>query len=678
MKKIRISAMALALCFSLSVSFLRFPLLNVCALSDSDIVYAAMEIIVSSEGNYGSVNANDNGAPSIGKLQWHGTRALDLLKTVVAADASSALLILGQELYDEIINSSDWSARPLDSSESAAVSALLVTQTAIDAQNELAYADILSYVTNAKALGIDDPSAIVYFCDLNNQHGLGGAKRIAASAAESCGSYSQITCIALHNAALADSAASKYSARREKVYGYAVSLDWDLLQTDIDIGVAYSRPVNAVNSSSPSNDIKWLQSALNILGGYSLDINGSFDGATQKALVEFETVCHLFANGEASVYEIEHYAELLYIKANPKPASFYTVTTNGANLNLRATPSSSGSILAKMPNGSDIKVYSVSGDWAYVDYGGIKGYCSSEWITFKSANSITSLQVKSAPKTVYRFGEAFDFDRLILKATYASGDFEYITQGFDIQGDTDTLGSGCLTFTYQGVSTQIEITVSDEVSSIEICGTPKTEYTFGDAIDTQDMYIKVNYAGGAYEYIYSGFTVSADMNTLGTHSAVVTYCGASAEYTVTVGDKLTEIEVASMPTKTIYYLGIEEFDSAGLVLKCTYASGSVKYVASGYKIFPFFNISGQSPAYILYDGLETKITFYAVVYGDANLNTVTNSYDALYILQASAGLVDMNEYQLYAADLNGDAQINSIDALCLLKQIVYDDKSVLN
>lgn len=677
MKKHQISAISFALVFSLMLSFLQIFPLNAGAVSDSNIVYAAMEIIVSSEGDYGAVNANDNGAPSIGKLQWHATRALDLLKDIAKSDSASALSILGQTLYDEILNSADWSARVLDSSESAAVSALLLTETAMQLQDELAYNDILSYVTNAKALGITDPSAIVYFCDLNNQHGLGGAKRIAASAAESCGSYSQITCIALHNAALNDSAAAKYPTRRQKVYDYASNLDWDLLETDIDIGVAYSRPVNAVNSSSPVNDIKWLQSALNILGGYSLEVSGSFDGATQKALVEFEVQCHLFANGEASVYEIEHFAELLYIKENPKPASFYTVTTNGANLNLRAQASTSGSILAKMPNGSEIKLYSLSGDWAYVEYGGVKGYCSSEWITFKSANLPTDMQVKSNPKTLYRFGEAFDFARLILKVTYASGDYEYITDGFDYSGSTNTLGSGYLTFFYQGLTAQIEITVSDEISSIEICGTPKTEYSCGDTLDTQNMYIKVNYAGGAYEYIYSGFDVSADMYAVGSQQAVVTYCGKSAEYTVYISDRLAKLEVASMPTKTIYYTD-EDFDSTGLVLKCTYASGAVKYVASGYDLFAFFDITGPSAAYIIYDELETKISFYVVKYGDANLNTVTNSYDALYILQASAGLVTINDYQIYASDLNFDSEINSIDALCLLKQIVYDEKSALN
>ncbi len=672
MKRFNISAVALAVCFSLMLSLAKLLPIKVCAVSDSTIVYAAMEIIVSAEGDYGSINANDNGALSIGKVQWHATRALDLLKMIIAKNASSAISILGQTLYDEINSATDWSARTLSSAESTVVSQLLTTPEGIEAQDELAYNDILSYVSNAKALGITDPCAIVYFCDLNNQHGLGGAKRVAASASELSGSYAAITLATLHTAALADSTAGKYPTRRENVYNYVMSLDWETLETDIDIGVPYKRPEGTVGFASSDNDIRWLQTMLNLLGSYSLDVNGSFDGETQNALIEFETVCHLFANGEASASEIAHYAELLYIKANPKCDSFYTVTTNGANLNLRSTPSTSGSVLAKMPNGCEIELFSIDGDWAYVSYNGIMGYCSSEWITFKADNALTSLSVKSYPKTLYRFGEAFDFSRLILKATYTSGDYEYITSGFTASGNTNILGEGYVTITYQTMQTQIKIIVSDEISSIEICGTPQTEYTYGDEVSTDNMYIKVNYAGGASEYAYSGFEITADTSIVGQQSAVVTYCGVTAEYTITVADKLISLDVASLPKKMIYYYGTEDFDSTGLVLKADYASGSTKYIANGYKCFDFLTETGENPVYVLYDELRVKIMVYVVKYGDANLSKNVDSYDALYILQASAGLIDFNEYQNYASDVNYDLQINSTDALCLLKQIVYD------
>ena len=44
--------------------------------SVNDIATAALELISSHEGTYNSVNANDSGAVSVGKIQWHGDRAL--------------------------------------------------------------------------------------------------------------------------------------------------------------------------------------------------------------------------------------------------------------------------------------------------------------------------------------------------------------------------------------------------------------------------------------------------------------------------------------------------------------------------------------------------------------------------------------------------------------------------
>ena len=63
----------------------------------------AAVIIYGNEGGYGSVNANDNGAVSVGKVQWHGSRALDLLKTIITKlGQRQAENILGAALYKEI------------------------------------------------------------------------------------------------------------------------------------------------------------------------------------------------------------------------------------------------------------------------------------------------------------------------------------------------------------------------------------------------------------------------------------------------------------------------------------------------------------------------------------------------------------------------------------------------
>ena len=47
-----------------------------------EVAAAAAAIIFANEGGYSSVNANDNGAVSVGKVQWRGNRALSLLKAI--------------------------------------------------------------------------------------------------------------------------------------------------------------------------------------------------------------------------------------------------------------------------------------------------------------------------------------------------------------------------------------------------------------------------------------------------------------------------------------------------------------------------------------------------------------------------------------------------------------------
>ncbi len=258
--------------------------------STAEIVDAAAEIIYRNEGNYGSVNANDNGALSIGKVQWHANRALSLMKTIVNASPSSALSILGQSLYSEIVNaaSNTWTSRTVTQSEKEAISTLLQTPQGKAAQDALAITDITTYVEHGISIGIRSAPALVYFADIENQCGAGGSARVASSAALVCGSYADISLSIYHNAALADSVAGRYSARRNKVYSYALSLGWS---ESADDGLPAFMSAAAVNdfvnyyngtlktlyplkSASSGSDFLNAVMALD-LGGYT-----SFQGAT--------------------------------------------------------------------------------------------------------------------------------------------------------------------------------------------------------------------------------------------------------------------------------------------------------------------------------------------------------------------------------------------------------------
>ena len=189
------------------------------------MVDAAMTIIYRNEGSYGSINKDDNGAVSIGKVQWHGNRALNLLKSIVREAPDLSQELLGEALYDEIVTADSWGSRPVDEEEALAISALLKTDVGKAAQDALAATDITSYVNHALNLGLRSSTAIVYFSDLENQWGYTGAKKQAQKAMEAAGSYEAVTLDVLHQACL--NYTTKYHPRRNNVYNYCLSLGWE-------------------------------------------------------------------------------------------------------------------------------------------------------------------------------------------------------------------------------------------------------------------------------------------------------------------------------------------------------------------------------------------------------------------------------------------------------------------
>ena len=189
------------------------------------IVSAAAEIIFGNEGNYTSVNANDNGALSVGKVQWHGNRALSLLKKIIEETGqTTATTILGSDLWKEIKEETDWSKRTVNADEKNRISKLLGTAAGKEVQDDQAESDITEYVDHGIKIGIEDPQSLVYFADLENQGGAGASARVGKTAAANAGGAARVTLAILHAAALADSVMGRYTTRRNKAYAAAAAL----------------------------------------------------------------------------------------------------------------------------------------------------------------------------------------------------------------------------------------------------------------------------------------------------------------------------------------------------------------------------------------------------------------------------------------------------------------------
>lgn len=149
-----------------------------------EIAEKAAPIIFSHEGNYGSVNKDDNGALSVGRVQWHGSRALSLMKEICEAmGAQRSREVLGAALYAEITaKGTSWSARKATTEEAGRLSAALSTTEGKQAQDALAVKDITGYCAHVQSLGVTDPAAIMFMADIENQGGAGASARIIKAA----------------------------------------------------------------------------------------------------------------------------------------------------------------------------------------------------------------------------------------------------------------------------------------------------------------------------------------------------------------------------------------------------------------------------------------------------------------------------------------------------------------
>ena len=181
-------------------------------MTNKEIAEIAAVIIFGNEGNYGSVNRDDNGAVSVGKLQWHADRAADLLRKIIKAEPE-AKDILGNALYEEITGGATWAARTVIAVEAVKIKQILTSAIGQDTQDEQAITDVTAYIERGKSYGLTDPGALIYFADGVNQYGTGSTlwRTITAEALRGSGDVK-----AMHEATLNHT--DKYIPRRKTVY----------------------------------------------------------------------------------------------------------------------------------------------------------------------------------------------------------------------------------------------------------------------------------------------------------------------------------------------------------------------------------------------------------------------------------------------------------------------------
>ncbi len=280
-------------------------------------------LITSHEGNSTSINKNDNGTVSIGRLQFRGGLALELMRLVVAADSNTAYSILGDALYSEITNpSTSWAARPVNDAEAAALSSLLGTPTALAVQDNYVNSLLSMYLNQAYREGFRNVCALLYYGDICNHLGMNYGTLFGQYAINVAGSADAVTANEFHIATICciydlkptdeERYNVEYIPLKRIVYGRIVDTanahGWAYCQSG-DSTIPYN--------ADGTNGTRWLKNALNTYMNAGLTIDDTYDAATTEAVRSFQESEGLPQNGLAD----EKTSSLLIYRIYDNPAT---------------------------------------------------------------------------------------------------------------------------------------------------------------------------------------------------------------------------------------------------------------------------------------------------------------------------------------------------------------------
>lgn len=167
-----------------------------------------------------------------------------------------------------------------------------------------------------------------------------------------------------------------------------------------------------------------------------------------------------------------------------------------------------------------------------------------------------------------------------------------------------------------------------KLASIAITELPlKTTYTAGETFDPAGMVVIATYSNGAtVEATGYAFSPSTPL-TDGTEAVTILYTEGgvtrTADVTITVIHRLTDISVTTDPNKTVYEYG-ESFSTAGMVVTAEYSDGYTETVTDyTYSPTGAFSALGEQTITLTYtDGKETVTTTLAVTVERQTISTV--------------------------------------------------------
>ena len=241
------------------------------------------------------------------------------------------------------------------------------------------------------------------------------------------------------------------------------------------------------------------------------------------------------------------------------------------------------------------------------------GVTKTTTYTVSVEDPITSMTLKTTPKTEYKYGEPLDISNGVITIVRPSGpEDKQITKEMVTGYDPTKLGQQELTIKYGGQELKYKVNVKDYVKGIVLTPPAKTKYEYGESLDL---------TGGNIQKIMASGTATTPIaltdsrvklsifnpNKEGAQTINVAYEGFTEKFGVIVEDNLQSIKIKTEPTKTKYKYG-EALDITGGQISAIKSSGKAENIdittsmVSGYNP----NKLGKQTITITYKGKTTQ------------------------------------------------------------------------
>ena len=232
------------------------------------------------------------------------------------------------------------------------------------------------------------------------------------------------------------------------------------------------------------------------------------------------------------------------------------------------------------------------------------------------SDNIQTIEMKTTPKTSYKYGETLDVTNGTIEVTRSSGAKEIIaiTKNMVTGFNSETLGTQELTVNYNGKQTTYEIEVKDYVKGIKITKPTKLVYNVGETIDLTNGKVKEIMASGLatspVAMTDSQVTITGfDTTIVGAKTITVKYKGFTKTFSITVVDPTSSMVIKTLPDKLDYKYG-EELDLTGGTIQITKTSGSTQILNITKQMISGYNPKklGSQVITVTYDGKTAEFS----------------------------------------------------------------------